>query len=111
MTENTKYNGWTNYATWRITNYATWRVNLEILDDYVSSLVGDGPQWPDIETCAANLEETVEEVITNYGEITGGLILDYARAFVSDVDYREIAETIKVDNPELFESAEEESEA
>ena len=103
MTENTKYNGWTNYATWR--------VNLEILADYVSPLVGEGPQWPDVETCASALYEIVEEVITNYGEVPDGLTLDYARAFVSDVDYREIAETIKFDNPELFESAEEESEA
>ena len=103
MTENTKYNEWTNYATWR--------VNLEILDDYVSSLVGDGPQWPDVESCASALEEIVDEALIEYGGVPKGLALDYARAFVSDVDYREIAETIQVDNPELFESAEEESEA
>lgn len=99
MTENT-YNGWTNYATWR--------VNLEILDDYVASLVGDGPQWDDTDACASALEEVVDEVLTQWGEIKDGLTLDYARAFVSDVNYREIAETILADNPELFEPSEEE---
>lgn len=97
------YNGWSNYATWR--------VNLEILDDYVSSLVGDGPQWPDIETCADALDETVDEVLTGYGNQNEGLALDYARAFVSDVNYREIAQAIYADNPELFESDEEEEAA
>jgi hypothetical protein len=93
MTEQQKYNGWSNYATWR--------VNLELIDDYVASLVGDGPRWTGVQECADDLAEVVEESISNdYPNPT--LTLDYARAFVSDVDYHEIAEAILTDNPELF---------
>lgn len=38
------------------------------------------------------LDESVEEALTNYGEITEGIALDYARSFVSDVNFYEIAE-------------------
>ena len=85
MSADTKYNGWTNYATWR--------VNLEIVDDYVSSLdEGDIEPFADLETFASHLEEMVDDVLTNYGEIEEGLALDYARAFVSDVDWYDIAQ-------------------
>ena len=96
MSSEQKYNGWSNYATWR--------VNLEALDDYVSSLVGDGPQWSSVEECAGVLEEIVTELIDEqcYGNPT---INGWASAFVSDVDYHEIAETILADNPELFTDA------
>ena len=91
----TRYNGWSSYATWR--------VNLELIDDYVASFVGETGVWSDVTSCADNLEQYVDECLTNYGDIPDdNLALSYARAFVSNVDYREIAETIKTDNPELF---------
>jgi len=71
----TKYNGWTNYATWR--------VNLEILGDIEF----------DYAVTADDLQEIVEDcVFTNRSN--GGLIEDYARAFLSDVNYAEIANHI-----------------
>jgi len=78
------YNGWSNYATWR--------VSLEVCDDIVSSLIGETQMFRDTDEIAAYLENAVEEVLTNYGELTGGLALDYARSFVSDVNFLEIAE-------------------
>jgi hypothetical protein len=81
--QDTRYNGWTNYATWRI--------NLEICDDIVSSMIG-AQTFDDVESLADYLKESVDEVLTGYGETTEGLALDYARAFVSDVNFQEIAE-------------------
>jgi hypothetical protein len=73
-----KYNGWSNYATWRI--------NLEILGD----IEFDHPVTYDY------LEEIVEDVVfTNKTE--GGLAEDYAKAFISQVDFREIASGINAE--------------
>ena len=79
------YNGWTNYATWR--------VNLEILGDI---------QWveEEIEILSPEmLEEYVENAVFENNGITGhlGLMEDYARAFLANVNYREIYESIKLD--------------
>ncbi len=70
----TKYNGWTNYATWRI--------NLEILGD----IEFEKPVTID------ELKEIVEEcVFTNFDTCkTPRLIEDYARAFISEVNFYEI---------------------
>lgn len=82
-----KYNGWTNYETWR--------VQLEIIDDYVqNSLCEDYEEY--LETSKYNLVEMLkdyaDEAITNFGELAEGLALDYARSFLSDVDWYELAE-------------------
>ena len=73
-----KYNGWSNYATWR--------VNLEILGDI---------QFED-KTSADDLKEIVEDVVFSQYRFhaTPTLIADYARAFVSEVNFYEIAEGI-----------------
>jgi len=75
---NNEYNGWTNYATWK--------VNLEILGDI---------QFED-KTSADNLKEIVEDVVFSQYEMQSGshLIEDYARAFISEVNFYEIAEGI-----------------
>jgi hypothetical protein len=82
----TKYNGWTNYATWRI--------NLEIVDDYVSSVLGE-MTFSDVGGLADHLKDYVDEVLTGFGQNEEGLAVDYARAFVSDVNWYEIAESNK----------------
>jgi hypothetical protein len=71
-----KYNGWTNYATWR--------VNLEILGDI---------QFED-KTSADNLKEIVEDVVFSQYDGMNSLMYDYASAFISDVNYYEIANHI-----------------
>lgn len=78
MTDKT-YNGWTNYATWR--------VNLEIFDGVDPEDMG----WTGLEPydLAPILREYAEELI----EMTApeGLARDYALAFMDNVNYREIA--------------------
>lgn len=66
---NEKYNGWTNYATWR--------VNLELFD-------GSEGTW-----CAESAREFAEELI--YDSTPDGIARDYALAFLSDVNWHEIA--------------------
>lgn len=64
------YNGWTNYATWRI--------NLEMFD-------GSDICWT-----AESAREFVEEIIESTTQ--EGVARDYALAFISDVNWHEIAE-------------------
>ena len=77
-----EYNGWTNYATWR--------VNLEIFDgfDLADSFDLQTRRNPDVYEVSKFCREYVEEHIEQTGE---GLTLDYARAFLSDVNWDEIA--------------------
>ena len=82
MATNTTYNGWTNYATWR--------VNLEMFDgfdpyDYFSDNQATMPEW-----LADSLKQYVEDFLSD--NCTQGLALDYALAFLDDVNWREIAE-------------------
>lgn len=86
MSEKT-YNGWTNYATWR--------VNLEIFDN--TSLDDFGgfenlKEWeePDAYELSKALQERAEYYIECSSE--EGLARDYALAFLSDVNWYEIAE-------------------
>jgi len=72
-----KYNGWTNYATWRI--------NLEIFDGYDP----DG-QKVDHES----IKDMAEELIFMDGVDENSLAGSYASAFISDVNWYEIAEHI-----------------
>ena len=75
----TKYNGWTNYATWR--------VHLEIFDGMsAADLCGDlDDPYKVGKVIRAYAEEIIEQTAT-------GLALDYAMAFLADVDWQEIAE-------------------
>ena len=74
-----RHNGWTNYATWR--------VNLEIIDGY------DWYEWEHVD--ADYVKELVENAV--FGTLIGngnGLVEDYANAFLSEVNYHEIAENL-----------------
>ena len=75
----TTYNGWSNYATWR--------VNLEVFDGLeLSDVIGDVPaNQYDI---SIMLKDYADDVVI--GE-AGELVADYARAFLADVDWYEIA--------------------
>lgn len=66
---NENYNGWTNYATWR--------VNLEMFD-------GSEGTWT-----ADSARDFVEDVIID--STPDGIARDYALAFISDVNWHEIA--------------------
>ena len=77
-----KYNGWSNYATWR--------VNLEILGDM---------DWYETEHADTDyLKQLVEDIVFDEyranNTITSRLAEDYARAFLNEVNYDEILERI-----------------
>ena len=73
---NNKYNGWSNYATWR--------VNLEIISD-----IG----FEETENINVDyLKELVEDIVFSQHEES--LMSDYAHAFLSEVNYHEILESI-----------------
>tara|TARA_R110000868_G_scaffold22624_2_gene92665 strand:- start:945 stop:1181 length:237 start_codon:yes stop_codon:yes gene_type:complete len=73
-----EYNGWSNYATWKVNN------------DILVDIVFDQPTTRDY------LEEIVEDVVfTNKTE--GGLIEDFARAFIRGVDFEELENVINSD--------------
>ena len=75
------YNGWSNYATWKVA--------LEVFD---------GMEFEDTVT-GSLLEDLAEEII--FGDTDrNNLVSNYALAFLEDVDYREIAENI---NEEILE--------
>jgi len=72
-----KYNGWTNYATWR--------VNLEIFDGWDT----DGQEYtPDA------LQDIVEDLLAEDVKDTANLAYSYANAFITNVNWHEIAEHI-----------------
>ena len=71
-----KYNGWTNYATWRI--------NLEIIDGIEI----------ETKTCAATIKEIIDDVVFSQYDGMNSLMYDYASAFISEVNFYEIAENI-----------------
>ena len=75
---NKEYNGWTNYATWRI--------NLEILGDI---------EFDEI-VSADHLKEIVEDTVFSQYKLGNGsyLVEDYAEAFISEVNFYEIAQRI-----------------
>jgi len=91
---NTTYNGWANYATWRI--------NLELFDDS-SFLEHDGYSWDDTYDLKNELCEYVEEFIIE--STREGLARDYALAFLQDVNWYEIAEHLQRDYAELHTDA------
>ena len=75
---NKEYNGWSNYATWRI--------NMEILGDI---------EFDEI-VSADSLKEIAEDVVFSQYELGNGshLVEDYARSFISEVNFYEIAQSI-----------------
>lgn len=72
----TKYNGWTNYATWR--------VNLEMFDGFEPSSEMEADDFKLMAIELLELECPVES-----------LAFDYAMAFIDDVNWHEIAEAHK----------------
>jgi hypothetical protein len=83
------YNGWTNYATWRI--------NLEVFDGMEPNDLGCFSRYkePELSDVAEYLSEHVDTLLCDTG-LDGvqneGLALSYARAFVDQVNWHEIAQ-------------------
>jgi hypothetical protein len=79
------YNGWANYATWR--------VNLEMIDGMEPDDFGFSRKeeftLTEVYELADALQNYAEEILDQSPD---GLTKDYARAFLSDVNWREIAQ-------------------
>jgi len=85
--KDTTYNGWTNYATWRI--------NLEIFDNFYPSDYFSKLDFEDIQDLADSLKDHAEQVIFECGDCnSSSLAGSYAMAFLADVNWYEIAEHI-----------------
>ena len=84
--EKQTYNGWTNYATWR--------VNLEMIDGMEPDDFGFSRKeeftLTEVFELADALQNHVESLICDYDNVR--LAQDYALAFLSDVNWREIAQ-------------------
>lgn len=84
----TKYNGWTNYATWR--------VNLELIDGMKPDDFGlTEDQQKDAYELSLCLKDTARDIIENTS--IEGIARDYAMAFLDDVNWREIAQHMIAD--------------
>lgn len=79
MTDGT-CNGWTNYATWR--------VNLEIFDGFNPRDHWDAP-FDNLYDAANGLKEYALEIVD---ELPDHIARGWARAFLDDVNWREIVE-------------------
>ena len=93
---NNTYNGWTNYATWR--------VNLEMFDGFDPrehfGIADHDDGWQD--DLAENLKTYAEDyIIYNHESAANSLMADYARAFLSDVDWHQIAQHMITDYAEV----------
>ncbi len=101
------YNGWTNYATWR--------VNLELCADMIDSLLadvnnGDKTKFASVGELANTLRDDVDACVTEWGETEHTLAADYARAFLADVNYDEISQLAVEGDPDLLVSEEDDEE-
>jgi len=84
---NDKYNGWTNYATWR--------VNLELVGDMNAENFGITRE--NAYHAHEIIKEYVEQATDEYPD---GFVKDYCMAFLSDVDWRDIARHLVDELPE-----------
>lgn len=111
MTEDTKYNGWTNYETWCaalwIDNEPAWYEQAreiaqnEIRDGGLStynehkSMPNSARFLPGSTTVGGNLQAMIEEYIECIDEnevLSSGFIADMFNAAMSEIDWREIGE-------------------
>jgi len=90
---NRTYNGWANYATWR--------VNLEMFDGLTPRDI-TGRSLPAVSDLKDALKEWAEQAIEDSS--SEGLARDYALAFLSDVDWWEIANHLLEDVEETEEA-------
>ena len=97
-----KYNGWTNYATWRIA--------LEMFDGYTAEDLNPNVEKATREDCKEYVETYIEDTTRwyrsldkNEGRNGKGLVYigGWANAFLADVNWQEIADHL---NDEVTES-------
>lgn len=91
MQQKNEYNGWSNYATWRVA--------LEMVDGASYEYGECERKYKDISELAEDIKSNCESYLDDeVGGYTRGLSNDYAHAFLSDVKWYEIAENIASDH-------------
>lgn len=90
------YNGWSNYATWR--------VKLEVFD---GDFYDEDSHYASIGEIADHLKEYAENIVELSLEDSNfsGLVAGWAHAFLNDVNWYEIAQSFIDDNPKLLEAS------
>lgn len=88
-----EYNGWSNYATWR--------VKLELIDNEVETIKENNETFKDISELGETLKNECEMYI-GLDKDNSGIAYDYAMAFLSHVNWYEIASSVAGDYPELI---------
>lgn len=88
MNNEQTYNGWTNYATWR--------VNLEFFDnnfvyDYCEQHFQQCGEMPTVYDVTEHLKTYILEIIDQ--EYEKSFLVSYAECFISQADFYDIAET------------------
>ena len=81
------YNGWTNYATWRIALEIFDGIDTDYWADDIENTTGEMLQ-------AYSFGETLRDYTEEQLECDNQLANSYANAFINDVNFREIAEHI-----------------
>jgi hypothetical protein len=95
-----RYNGWANYATWR--------VNLEIFDGINASQL-TGRRVNSVSELKDAAKEYAESVIFDCTK-EGSLMEDYARAFLSEVEWWEIANHLMQDEDDEVRASDQDDE-
>jgi len=95
MQKKNEYNGWSNYATWRVA--------LEMVDGASYEYTECGTKFDTISELAENIKSNCESYLGDeVGGYAEGLNNGYAMAFLSDVNWYEIAENIAGDNSDII---------
>lgn len=90
--ENKKYNGWTNHATWKVNLEQISDIDTDYWSDFIEYNRGSEREEYDL---GQHIKDYVEEQISmQVTPLTNNLAENYALAFISDVNWREIAEHI-----------------
>lgn len=88
--DNEKYNGWHNYATWR--------VQLEVFSDWVDYELSENKDDNVIANMSTSeLADYMKNYLEEQIEADSGseLVTSYALAFLNDVDWYELAKSAK----------------
>ena len=85
-----RYNGWTNFETWR--------VRLEVLDGMIAEDFGFNSRAVAMTNLADALASYVDELV--FTDIPDGLAKDLAASFIDRVNFSEIADHMIEDLPE-----------
>ena len=105
--ESEGYNGWANYETWAVALHID---NTESTHNQRRRMAtsaweyAECDSWTRSETARFRFEDTLRDWITEMAPDLGATLwADLLGAAFDEVDWREIAQSIHADNPELFE--------